>query len=209
VSICSKRLTRLATRLHQQCMKPSGFRKYGLTWNLKHETGIICVVNLQSHPYNVGSDCQFTVNLGVYVPLIGRCARFLKPDSYMKEYHCDFRERLSLLVKSRDHWWRLSEDIQPVADELSETIETYVRPWFAQYDTYEAIGNTWQAARENRPIHYGMYDAMIRLFTNTGQKDQARVVAQEYLASLQDDGRQVTRLLQWAGELGIPLDLKE
>lgn len=98
-------------------MKAAGFRARTHTFNRVTADGLTQVVQFQmgafdppgSPPFPGISENlygRFTVNLGVYVPEVGRYMSGRVPTSFIHEYHCCVRARLGKLgPENADVWW--------------------------------------------------------------------------------------------------------
>ena len=86
-------------QIHQECLKPAGFRKRGRTHNRSVEDGIIQVVNFQLGTKPNREDYDFLwVNLGVRrpddEPEVG---------SVVQDYHCGIRFNLLEFIYTGDY----------------------------------------------------------------------------------------------------------
>ena len=131
-------------------LKGQGFRKKGRSFNREAEKGIIQVVNLQSGTFPIGKYeiagfresfyGKFTVNLGVAIDEIWRVSYSkLVIKGIWQEYDCTIRTRLSELLYGRDQWWKITNDTEAVAHEITLGLSDKALPWFNQFDCREKI----------------------------------------------------------------------
>jgi len=132
-------------------LKPKGFRVRGRTFNRGLENGLIQVINLQMGRFDPPGTYyipwfreklygRFTVNLGVYVPEVGRC-EWGTPKSIIHDASCRIRSRLGSVDttetgEEQDLWWKVDpRAVMDVIDRLSR----HAFPYFEQHGTREAI----------------------------------------------------------------------
>lgn len=100
-------------------LKAAGFRKRANSFNRSVRDGLVHVVSLQLGPFDPSGmhavpglvpDLygRYTVNLGVYVPEMGRMSS--PRSSWVNEYNCQLRWRLGTLMDGgSDRWWDLRD----------------------------------------------------------------------------------------------------
>lgn len=121
-------------------LKADGFKRSARTFQLTREA-VIQVLNVQASQSNLGDEGSFTLNLGVYVPDLGRVlgeAVQEKP----KEYQCQARQRIGrLMAGGEDHWWDVSPrtDLAALAEEIDLRYRELARPWFEALATPRAL----------------------------------------------------------------------
>lgn len=131
-------------------LKPLGFRRNGRAFNRRLDSGLIQVINFQSGQYPIGQGYEipglrenlygkFTVNLGVCIESLYKLEFPTKSRKYYKEYECQIRNRLGVLLTGQDNWWKLTDDNKQIAQEISEGIVTKAFDWFSDVDTKEKI----------------------------------------------------------------------
>jgi hypothetical protein len=110
-SLCIRRQIALASLFHNKYFKSQGFKKYNATWNRPNENGFTYVVSFQNSFTNLGDDCEMTVNLAVFLPILQEDWAKAKQGKYVKEYNCTFpfRARLGVLALGKDTWWKMSD----------------------------------------------------------------------------------------------------
>src|SRR3954470_10571898 len=91
-------------------LKPKGFRKQGRTFNRTTDDGLVQVINIQMGASDPPGTVHipglrenlygwFTVNLGVYVPEVGRLLHGIEDAKrFVNEAHCCVRSRLGNLA---------------------------------------------------------------------------------------------------------------
>ena len=117
-------------------LKPLGFKKNGRTFNRRLEGGIIQVINFQSERY---SSEKFIVNLGVCVESLFKFQFQTESKKYYKEYECQIRDRLGILLTGEDYWWTITNDNRKITEEIIVGLETKGFEWFSGVETKEKI----------------------------------------------------------------------
>lgn len=134
-------------------LKTMGFKKMSHTFNRKTLDGLVQVVNLQMGRYPIGNQPEltsfnrilygkFTVNVGVFVPELAEewWKAQKNPMAFIKEYDCQFRTRLSPLMKAAaDLWWDLGSNDEAVAEEIISNLRVYALPFLDEFATREQI----------------------------------------------------------------------
>ncbi|MCV9385103.1 DUF4304 domain-containing protein [Reichenbachiella ulvae] len=131
--------------LHKEHLKPIGFKKKQRNFNRIVDDEITQVINLQmwqSAPNETeipglrpNLSGQFTINLGVYLPIVNSTLSDLPTPKFIAEYTCHIRTRLGELVNSQDEWY----SIQPENNELIEELTGKGLDWFSNFSSYERI----------------------------------------------------------------------
>jgi hypothetical protein len=130
------------TIIHQQHLKPLGFRKSGSTW-VRGENWRQ-VINIQLSKWNSSDEAQLTLNFGISVEALHKAAERPSFKGPPKEYNCVIRCRIGQLHDDRkDKWWTIqpSSDAKNVANDLSIEIHECGLPWLIKLDNYTAIAN--------------------------------------------------------------------
>jgi len=131
-------------------LKPLGFKKKGRTFNREIEKGIFQVINFQSGQYPIGPNYEvpglrenlygkFTVNLGVCISSLYKLRYPIENKIFYKEYECQIRVRLGPLLKGRDYWWTVEDNITDIIEEINTGILTVGNKWFEGVDSKEKI----------------------------------------------------------------------
>lgn len=109
-------------------LKESGFKKKAYTWN-KSVNGIIQVIDIQVSRFSKKNEESFTVNIGIFNPLIWKKCWCLEIPKIIHEQDCFPRLRISELQntasdKSNDYWWNCTPetDEASLAKELTDLI---------------------------------------------------------------------------------------
>lgn len=129
-------------------LKAAGFFKRNRTFNRPASDGLVHVVNFQSGQYPIGDYVipgfreslygLFAVNLGVHVPEARALSQPTPPPSFVQDYHCEFRARLtSPTAASQGQWWSLDpgnvkQVIEDVAVRMDEQGEAFFRPFWSR-----------------------------------------------------------------------------
>jgi hypothetical protein len=121
-------------------LKSAGFRKQGARFRRQVSPTVIQLANIQSSQWNIGSDGEFTVNLGVY----HRDLAALDDASPVVEsplvQHCIVQERLGFLMPvGRDFWWSINTttDLVALGAEVASAWARYGKPWLDSNSTLE------------------------------------------------------------------------
>ncbi|HEX8313789.1 MAG TPA: DUF4304 domain-containing protein, partial [Flavisolibacter sp.] len=109
-------------------LKGQGFEKKGRTYNRIVEQDLVQVINFQSGTFPIGQYeipgireskyGTFTINFGVAIPEVYHVTspKFPIP-LFWKEYQCQIRERLGVLLYKKDHWWTITDDSENISKE--------------------------------------------------------------------------------------------
>jgi hypothetical protein len=151
----AKALDQLQAKL-PSALKERGFRARGRAFNRITSDGLTEVVKLQMGSFDPpGTTCipglcdslygKFTVNLGVFVPEVAEQYGSGASKSFVQEYHCCVRTRLTLLGPERkDVWWDIQGD-QALAQDLLQRLTRDAIPFFRKFETRDAILSEWLA----------------------------------------------------------------
>ncbi len=131
-------------------LKPLGFKKKGRTFNRQIEKGIFQVINFQAGPYPIGQHYEvpglrenlygkFAANLGVCVHDLYKLLHPTTSKTFYKDYDCQMRIRLGTLLKGREYWWTIANNVDDIAEEVSKGILTVGNKWFEGVDSKEKI----------------------------------------------------------------------
>jgi hypothetical protein len=134
-----------------------GFRKRGRSYNRDCSDGIVQVINFQMGQYPIGSDeipglrenlyGMFTVNLGVYLPVVAEIETGGKPKKFYLAYDCHIRQRLgSLSTPGKDVWWDLNAAPQTIMASLSEMLPVLGLPFLEKFTSYQNCLDYYQAS---------------------------------------------------------------
>jgi hypothetical protein len=100
----------------------------------------IKVVNIQASNWNRGSEGSFTMNLGVYFPVVAELIDVFQIKAYPKEYDCTIRTRIGMLMPDMcDKWWRITSNtiIESVETDLLNAWLYFGKPWLIEVSTYD------------------------------------------------------------------------
>jgi hypothetical protein len=129
-----------ATAIHQEVLKPIGFKKSGFNWTFADEWTRI--INLQLSRWNSADDVQFTLNFGVFIPELHRLSERPCGDPPLKEPDCVVRARYGQLTPSRlDHWWKVDAktDSADLIRDVTGALVTYGLPWLNSLVGYPSV----------------------------------------------------------------------
>ncbi|PKN92411.1 MAG: hypothetical protein CVU44_14840 [Chloroflexi bacterium HGW-Chloroflexi-6] len=125
-------------------LKTYRFRKSGRTF-YRQVDEIWQVLNVQSSQSNFGLIEKFTINLGIYHPIIAQLAGKSFSTGYPKEYECTIRKRIGHLMQSQgDYWWEIdpSTNLEVLAKQVNSTVEEFGLPWLETHCDLRVIANT-------------------------------------------------------------------
>jgi hypothetical protein len=140
-----------------QELKQNGFRKQGRTFR-KSLSEAILITNIQGSKWNRGQAGNFTMNLGVYFPVVAELVWLPLPQAPDRplEYDCLVRTRIGqLLPTHEDYWWAIdpSIDLHALGSDVTEKWSTYGKPWLERHarmkqarDFLVGQDMQWQAA---------------------------------------------------------------
>ncbi len=140
-------------------MKARGFKVHGRTFNRLTEDGLTQVVNIQmgaSDPpgttYIPGLRENlhglFTINLGIYVPEVAKHHGGGEARSWVQDYHCCVRARLSEASgEEQDIWWHAHAD-DAVVDDVRHRLELGGFPFLDRFSTRDKILAQWSHQSE-------------------------------------------------------------
>jgi hypothetical protein len=111
-------------------MKERGFRRRDATFRRRRGEDWQ-IVNVQRSKWADSGDVPFTLNLGVALAVLRTDEPPWSRRGWPLEYECDFRARLSTIVRGDDHWWRIRarRRDRKVADEVRDQLEQAGLPW--------------------------------------------------------------------------------
>ncbi|HTU92599.1 MAG TPA: DUF4304 domain-containing protein [Gemmataceae bacterium] len=121
-------------------LKAAGYRKQGARFREEVSPTVVRLVNIQSSPWNMGSEGHFCVNLGVYhrdlAALHDACPVVESP----LVQHCIVQHRLGFLMPvGKDYWWSINDktDLAALGSKVALTWEKYGKPWLDSNSTLE------------------------------------------------------------------------
>jgi hypothetical protein len=140
-----------------QELKQNGFRKQARTFR-KSLPEAILITNIQGNKWNLGQTGSFTMNLGVYFPVVAKLIWLPMPRVADKpfEYDCLVRARIGeLLPNPGDYWWKIepSTNLRTLASNVTQLWKAHGKPWLEHHaqlsharDSLVRQGLQWQAA---------------------------------------------------------------
>jgi hypothetical protein len=209
-SLCIRRQTALASLFHKTCLKPDGFTKYNITWNKPNENGFVYLVSFQNSFGNLAGDCEMTVNLGVFFPILLEDWHRKKIGKYIKTWDCvyPFHQRLGVLAFGKDTWWKMSDEPDELALMLEGLYKDYALDWFKTFSSYESIINWWKSLEEDMQSVIGIGKPMARLLGKLGYKAEAKQLFETVIQRYQYERPNIrSHLITEAHEYGITLDI--
>jgi len=193
-------------------LKLQGFKKKGRTFNRKTDEGIYQVINFQAGQYPIGDNYvvpglrenlygKFTINLGICVEDIFVINFPHKTKDFYLEYDCQFRKRLSTLMKGDDYWWPLIKNPETVINEIIEGMSSLGLPWLNLFATRENILDNSQHLDKGR-AKFDLGIIMLKI-----DKEKGINLIQEYVNELkpsQNSHKEV--VIEIAKELGLKIN---
>ena len=170
-------------------LKPSGFKKKGLSWN-RSRNSFIDVVNIQKYRTGAFDNEKFTLNIGIFVPVFYEIIWGAPYKGFIKEEDCFIRFRLGDLLqddfsgKAFDIWWELKtdDDVVKIGAELQAAVNEKVLPFLESMNDYqksqEFIDNMggWQKDYPLMQIHIALLRKML------GDHDAAASIFEELIS---------------------------
>lgn len=124
-------------------LKTHHFGKSGRTFH--RQIGEIWqVLNIQSSQSNFDIIGKFTINLGIYHPVVAEFAGKSLSSGYPKEYECTLRKRIGYLMQSQaDYWWEINPttNLEVLAQQVNTTVDKFGLPWLETHCDLRVIVN--------------------------------------------------------------------
>jgi len=176
-------------------MKSSGFRKRRHSFNRPATDGIVHVLSFQMGAFDPPGAIEipgaqpnlygkFTVNLGVYVPAMGRMGA--PKSDWINDYNCALRKRLGeLLPEQADIWWSLEHPAAAVEREIT----IHAIPWLDRFGNYEQIIEVFETeGRDPLGMHPAAPLDVADLYLSMGRQEEARALLAGYAAAEHNPG---------------------
>jgi hypothetical protein len=101
-------------------------------------------VNLEMGAFRFSNslDAGFTVNLGVFIPTVHQLQEPHRRLTFIREYFCEMRTRLSSLAGYGDKWWALDgSECRPAgtAAQIQRLMDRFGVPFLDRYETYDDV----------------------------------------------------------------------
>lgn len=132
-------------------LKATGYRKQGARFREEVSPTVVRLVNIQSSQWNMGTEGQFTVNLGVYHRDLAALHDACPVVELPLVQHCVVQQRLGFLMPvGKDFWWSINSktDLAALGSEVASAWEKYGKPWLDSNSTLEdardfLMGRNW------------------------------------------------------------------
>lgn len=154
----------LTSSVHQQVLRPAGFKKRRHSFRRSEEAGLVQLVEFQMSPKRIGTEPydfesdengrargagygMFTVNLGIYIQEVRDASDFAQFDDpkHPDSAQCHVRSRIGALMPglpaSEDWWWSL-ENLDIAVSGVLAALEDLALPWLERLRTREGIVRT-------------------------------------------------------------------
>jgi hypothetical protein len=122
-------------------LKQNGFKKKARNFYRVHSDRTD-VINIQASQGNEGLGGNFTVNVGVYFPVISKLTGAPPVKNQPKEYDCTIRERIGLITKeNKDTWWEINSETNQdaMASDLSSKVNIICLPWLEKMASLDSV----------------------------------------------------------------------
>ena len=164
----------------QPFFKELGFKKNGNGFNNKTNE-IIQVVNFQKSKWNNNEKIEFAINVGFFSSYLNE----KEVPKFLREYDCQIRFRIGMLIKNYDYWYCLSfeDEKEKLINELNEDLEEVLKPFLMKYQSLESLKELIsenEKIRNLTPIFF-----QIKLFLKFGEQNLAsEILNREFLEAL-------------------------
>ena len=118
---------------------PLGFIRRGRTFNRTVGDGLVHVVNIQFGPDPGSHHRRFTVNLGVFVPVVHKTEYPELKAAFIQEHWCHIRSRLGAVAGLGDTWWDLDQRVAQTVAQVQKLMDRFGVPWLDRYEIYEDV----------------------------------------------------------------------
>lgn len=129
----------------EQALSVHGYRRRGTSFE-KDEEDARLFVHVQKGRASDSESVEFTVNLGVYLPLLGKQLGDLKQRVAPSDYH--WSARLGHLLKPpKDCWWTVSStsDVDELLATIVELVEHLALPKLQTLASTQRLFDHWSA----------------------------------------------------------------
>jgi len=116
-------------------LKSHGFRRRANYFDRTTPAGFKDIVSLQAGTGHLQG--KVTVNMGVYIPAVGRLFDGNELKERPKVYECQIRIRLSRLAYGNDKWF--DRELPTAPQEVSSLITSCAIPFFQQFTSLKVI----------------------------------------------------------------------
>ena len=190
----------VAKALHP-VMKQHGYKKRGRNYRRQGER-CTQVLNVQASPWRGRNGTSFTVNLGLYFPVVAVVLwEDTEPSANPSEAECHLRCRLGrLMPRPYDRWWEVTLGC-PIDDQIEEVVgavHDFGVPWLEEHNTLEtallAADPDYLPARES-----------IALWVALGRPEAATPILRTLVERVVSLGReqQAQDLADWGERHGV------
>ena len=131
----------------QSLLRPMGYRKVGSVFS-RTSDDVVHLVEVQSSRSNTDLEACFTVNLGVFAPVViyADVRDATKPSIPGSHW----RWRLgSISPEKKDLWWKAStsEEAEAIADDIWNRLARYALPALATVPNVQALAAIWLSGK--------------------------------------------------------------
>lgn len=144
--------------------KKEGFKKKGRTYNKQVEDGLVHVINFQMGEFPLGDSYvvpglrenlygKFAINLGVFIPNIAELEYRYPTKSFVREYCCTIRKRLTEHSDNeKDQWFDITPDTTDISTRLMRLFELRGVPFLDQFSSLSDVFSFYQL-NKNLPFN--------------------------------------------------------
>lgn len=117
-------------------LKEQGFKRSGRNWR-RPKADSIQVINVQASRHNLGTNGEFTVNLGVYFPRVPVELAATITDK-PTEPDCHVRQRIGGILGRGDFWWKIRSraNLAEIIREVQQFVLADGLEWLDGFKTY-------------------------------------------------------------------------
>ncbi len=180
----------LSTRFYP-LLRAEGFRGSGTTLR-RINLPVVQVFNVQG---SAGTDRCY-INLGVHLSFLPSAGQILTEPNKVKEYDCEFRERLQS-PPAYQHGWQYGHhelEAELIIKQMIEEWKKQAQPFFAKYQNFPTSFVALLSSTDSTTLHPGHALTLARIALQLGRVDKAQEMAAEALSrvnppatSLRDD----------------------
>lgn len=167
-------------------LKAEGFRKAARTFRHTDTSDATKIVNIQASQWGTAEDGQFTINLGVYFPVVAVLHDIYPERDSPRACDCLVQERIgSLMPIGQDFWWQVTStsNIEQLADEIVFVWHQCAKPWLDRHSELAA-------AQEFVSSKYGSNFITAMFLMARGHRDEAAALVRTSISEGRDnDGR--------------------
>lgn len=180
-------------------LRERSFKVRGRTFNRQTDDGLTQVVNIQMGPSDPPGTSHipglrdnlhglFAINLGVYVPEVGRRQGGGEAKTWVQAYHCCVRARLGELAGGgKEIWWHARADEEVIAD-VRRCLEDEGLPFLERFATRDLILAQWDGQAQNMGASSPPRIVSAIILTERGEREAARLLLSQQMLETWNPG---------------------